>query len=500
LLDSVDRDVVAKDQIRTIIKTFRDRLFTEIFPGRTKIPKTLIFAKDDSHAEDIVEIVREEFDKGNDFCKKITYRTMGDKPEDLIASFRNSYNPRIAVTVDMISTGTDIKPLECLLFMRDIKSRVYFEQMKGRGTRTISSTDFNSVTPDAKNKTHFVIVDAVGVCETDKTESHSLERKRSVPFDKLLGSLAYGNRDEDTITSLAGRFARLDRELSDNDRKEIENVNNGIPFKQLINNLFEAFDPDKKIEKAKEMFNTDTPTDENIMKATDDLIRIACEPFDSPKLRNTIIDIKKRNEQTIDEITADKLISVGYDLNESKKVIDTFKKFIEDNKDELVALRIIYSKPYSKRHLTYEEIKQLAEAIKKPPYQLNSELIWRAYEQLEKSKVKGVSPQRLLTDIISLLRYATGKSEVIEPFSDTVGKRFEEWLSRQEKSGKQFTPIQREWLMMIRNHIATSLSIDMDDFELSPFYEKGGPAKVSQLFGSDLNNVLDQLNEVLVAT
>ena len=133
----LDRDVVAKDQIRTVIKTFKERLFEDIFPGRTEIPKTLVFAKDDSHAEDIVDIIRDEFGKGNDFCKKITYRTTGEKPEDLIASFRNSYNPRIAVTVDMISTGTDIKPLECLLFMRDVKSRLYFEQMKGRGTRTI---------------------------------------------------------------------------------------------------------------------------------------------------------------------------------------------------------------------------------------------------------------------------------------------------------------------------------------------------------------------------
>jgi len=120
--------------------------------------------------------MREEFAKGNDFCKKITYRTTGEKTEDLISSFRNSYNPRIAVTVDMISTGTDIRPLECLLFMRDIHSNVYFEQMKGRGTRTISSTDLKAVTPDAENKTGFIIVDAVGVCESDKTDSRPLER------------------------------------------------------------------------------------------------------------------------------------------------------------------------------------------------------------------------------------------------------------------------------------------------------------------------------------
>ena len=125
--NQLDRDVVAPDQIRTIVKTFRDKLFIEIFPGRTEVPKTLIFAKDDAHAENIVEILREEFAKGNDFDQKITYRTTGAHPKDLIKSFRNSYHPRIAVTVDMIATGTDIKPVEIVVFMRAVKSRSFFE-------------------------------------------------------------------------------------------------------------------------------------------------------------------------------------------------------------------------------------------------------------------------------------------------------------------------------------------------------------------------------------
>ena len=131
--------MVAVDQIRTVIQTFRDKLFTDIFPHRKDVPKTIIFAKDDSHADDIVRAVREQFDKGNDFCQKITYRTTGAKPEDLLTSFRNSYNPRIVVTVDMIATGTDIKPVEIVFFMRHVRSRTFFEQMKGRGVRTISA-------------------------------------------------------------------------------------------------------------------------------------------------------------------------------------------------------------------------------------------------------------------------------------------------------------------------------------------------------------------------
>ncbi|MEE9594236.1 MAG: type I restriction-modification enzyme R subunit C-terminal domain-containing protein [Candidatus Hydrothermarchaeales archaeon] len=498
----LDRAVVAPDQIRTVIRTFKEKLFTEIFPGRKEVPKTLIFAKDDSHAEDIVHIIREEFGKGNEFCKKITYKTMGEKPEDLITSFRNSYNPRIAVSVDMISTGTDIRPLECIIFMRDVKSRVYFEQMKGRGTRIVSPTELNSVTRDASNKTHFVIVDAVGVCENDKTDSRPLERRRGIAFDKLVEGVAMGKRSDDVLTSLAGRLARLDIEIDEEDRKEIEDVAGGKSLREIVNSLLDAVDPDIKLEKAKEIFETEEPTEEQVVQAHEELVNNACAPFDSPRLRTTIIDIKKRNEQIIDTVSKDEVISAGFDAQSVEKaheIVDTFKKFIEENKDELTAIQIIYSKPYGKRHITYEQIKQLADAIKKPPYNLTPEILWRAYEQMEKSKVRGAGPQKLLTNIISLIRFTIGETEVLEPFSETVSRRYDGWIAQQEKAGQTFTDEQMEWLLMIKDHIATSLSIGMDDFESVPFNQKGGGMKVYQLFGQRLNRILEELNEALGA-
>jgi type I restriction enzyme R subunit len=505
--EQLDRDVVAPAQIRTIVRAFRDKLFTEIFPNRTEVPKTLVFAKDDSHAEDIVHIVREEFGKGNEFCKKITYKTTGEKTEDLIASFRNSYFPRIAVTVDMISTGTDIRPLECLIFMRDVKSRVYFEQMKGRGTRVISPTEFNSVTRDATNKTHFVIVDAIGVCENDKTESRPLERKRSVPFDKLVTAVAMGIRDEDTITSLAGRIARLDREIELKDRKEIEDICKTISpqtptLKHIINNLIDSVDPDIQIEKAKAIYKTDNPNEQQMKKAAEELIKVACTPFDNPKLRNILIEKKRQLEQIIDKVSTDVLIDAGFDekaKEKAQKYIQTFKKFIEENKDELTALQIIYSKPYGKRHITYEQISQLAEAIRKPPYLLTTELLWKAYEQLDKSKVKGAGPQKLLTNIVSLIRFTIGEINVLEPFAETVNRRFLEWIAKQKKTGVAFTSEQLNWLDMVKDHIATSMSITMDDFENVPFYEKGGRVKVYQVFGQEVDKILEEMNKELVA-
>jgi len=496
---SLDRDIVSPDQIRTIIKTFKAKLFAEIFPGRHEVPKTLVFAKDDSHAEDIVHIIREEFGKGNDFCKKITYKTTGEKPEELIAAFRNSYNPRIAVTVDMISTGTDVKPLECLLFMRQVRSRSFFEQMKGRGTRTISRTDFNAVTPDGIDKTHFIIVDTVGVCEGDKTDSKPLERKRTVSFDKILTAVALGNRDEDTISTLAGRLARLDREIDLKEKEEVKLIS-GQSLKELINNLLDSIDMDKKLDKAQEMFNREDPSCEEIKKAEEELLDIACSPFDSPALRNKLIDLRRSHEQIIDTVSKDCVISAGFDVKEhSETVIKTFKKFIEDNKDELTALQVIYSKPYGKRHLTYKQIKELAEAIEKPPYNLAPDLLWQAYERLERSKVKGAAPQKLLTDIISLLRFTLGECEMLEPFSDTVNERFNFWISEQKKTGKTFNKEQMEWLLMIKDHISASLSIEMEDFEFAPFHDKGGPVKVYRLFGPDLDRILEELNEVLAA-
>ena len=403
----------------------------------------------------------------------------------------------------MIATGTDIKPLECILFMRDVRSRTYFEQMKGRGTRTIDSTDLQAVTgEDAKHKTHFVIVDAVGVCETDKTDSQPFERKKSVPFEKLVLAIALGNRDEDIITSLAGRLARLDREIEEKEQEENRQASDGKPLRKIINKLLDAVDPDKQQEKAKEIFNTDEPTQEQVEKATEELTSIACEPFDDPKFRDTLIEIKKKTEQIIDTVSQDEIVLAGFDEQAKEKaqsIINSFKQFIEDNKDEITALQLIYSKPFGQRNLTFKQIDELAEAIKKPPLKTRQETLWLAYEQLEKSKVKKARTDKLLTDIISLIRFATSEADVLEPFSDVEDRRFNDWLSQQEQMGREFTPEQMNWLTMIKDHIATSLSIGMDDFEYAPFYEKGGAVRAYQIFGGQLNTILEELNEVLVA-
>ena len=496
--NQLDREVVAEDQIRTVVQTFRDRLFTEIFPGRTDVPKTIIFAKDDSHADDIVRIVRQEFDKGNDFCQKITYKTTGVSPESLLASFRNSYNPRIVVTVDMIATGTDIKPVEVVFFMRNVRSRSFFEQMKGRGVRTISSTEFNSVTPDALNKDRFIIVDAVGVTETELSDSYSLERQPTVTFDKLLDLVGMGNRDPDVLSSLASRLTRLDRQLSPHDRQTIQAAANGLPLQDLVGSLVKATDPDAALEATQETTGLDEPPKAAIAQAQTQMLEEAARPFAAnPELRQLLVDIRRSYEQTIDTVSADSLIEAGFSDDQAGALVQSFKEFIQEHRDEITALQVLYERPYRQR-LSYADIKALADALQTPPRSWTTHQLWQAYRRLDQSTVRG-SGQQVLADIVSLVRYAIGETDDLAPFADRVHERFRGWLAMQETAGRSFTAEQIRWLEAIRDHIAGSVSIELNDFQYAPFNQRGGLARAHALFGEELPRILEELNLELVA-
>jgi type I restriction enzyme R subunit len=495
----LDRAVVAQDQLRTVIRTFRDKLFTEIFPGRTEVPKTLIFAKDDSHAEDIVRVVREEFGKGNDFCTKITYKTTGAKPEDLLASFRNSYNPRIAVTVDMIATGTDVKPIEIVFFMRSVRSRTFFEQMKGRGVRVINPTDLQAVTPDARAKTRFVIVDAVAISHEDLTDSVSLEKKPYVSFEKLLEQVAFGNREADVLSSLASRLARLDRQLGSADRQFLTDIAGGQPLRGLAAALVDALDPDIQLKAARKTTGEAEPSAEAVEEAAAHLLMEAAKPIaTNPDLRKKLVELKQAYEQTIDTTSVDTVLKAGYSeeaTEAARGIVHDFEAYIRDHHDELDALQILFSQPH-RRRLTFEQVRELAEAIKRPPRQWTPEVLWEAYERLDKSKVHG-SGERTLADLVSLVRYAVHEQEELVPYAEQVRERFGNWLAQQESAGRTFTSEQLRWLEMIRDQVATSLGVEMDDFEYVPFNQEGGVAKAVAVLGSELPLTLQELNAAL---
>ncbi len=500
--NELDRSVQTPDQIRKVITTFRDRLHTEIFPGRTEVPKTLIFAKDDNHAEKIVEILREEFGKGNEFAQKITYRTTGTKPEDLISAFRNSYFPRVAVTVDMIATGTDIKPVEIVVFMRSVKSRSFFEQMKGRGVRVCNPADLQAVTPDAKVKDHFVIVDAVGVCERDQTDSRPMDTKKTVPLDKLLQAVSLGNVEDEVLSSVAARLARLDKDLSPADHAQVLEASGGKSLRDLASGIVQALNVDD-----------DTSPFELEAKKVE-----AAKPFANPELRNLILQLRQKADLVVDVVTQDTLLHAGFSeaaSERAKGLVQSFEQFIAQHKDEITALQILYNRP-SRAPLTYRDIKALADALHAPPHLIDESQLWQAYAALDKTKVKGTSQRRLLTDLVSLVRFAMQQDNELVPYPERVRANFDAWLaqtnqarasshshpsshSREGGNPSPFTPEQLHWLEMIRDHIAANLGIEPDDFEYAPFNSEGGLGKVHQLFGAELTQVIEEMNRELVA-
>jgi type I restriction enzyme R subunit len=507
----LDRSVVVPDQIRTVLRTYKDALPTELFPGRSLVPKTLIFAKDDSHAEDIVLICREVFGRGNDFCKKITYQAKHPvtgkpaKSKELIKEFCLSPSLRIAVTVDMIATGTDIKPLEVLIFLRDVRSRVYFEQMKGRGTRVLTNTDLQAVSgEDARSKTKFIIVDAVGVCESDKTESRPLDRQPTVPLPKLLQRIIFpGGRDEDTLTTLAARLARLDRELDQSQRQQIAAASGGHTSATLAGALLRAVDPDAIAERASGRIGTEPHevAPELFESARQQLITAACAPFDKVDLRQTLESLTKETEQALDIFTPDEVLSAGFDAAAKAKaqsLVQAFRDYLDRHRPEIAALQILYSRPHAQR-LTEPMLKELEKKLRDAQATWTEDRLWDAFAVTAPAKVKGRSQAGRFADLVALVRFALEQQPVLEPFADSVETRYEAWLDHKTKAGTVFTADQRTWLGLMRDHIATSLSLDPDDFGYSPFAQRGGLGKAHQLFGEQLPKMLNELNEVLAA-
>jgi len=493
----LDRDIVNPSQIRTVIRSFKENVFTTLFPRRKEVPKTLIFAKTDSHADDIIQIVREEFGEGNEFCKKITYSA--ENPESVLSSFRNDYYPRIAVTVDMIATGTDVKPIECLIFMRDVRSKNYFEQMKGRGTRTLSKDDLQKVTPSATdNKDHFVIVDAVGVTKSKKSDTRTLERKPSVSMRELMMNVALGDKSEDTLTSLANRVIRLNSQMTPSEKKEFaETV--GVGAGQIAEKLLNAFDEDVILHQAQEQFATAEPTEEQIAEAKKALVNEAVKPFLSVETCCYIDNIRRSHEQVIDNVNLDEVLFAGFDSQQEEnadRVISSFRQFIDENRDEVIALRIIYDQKYKDRPMAIDGLKALYEKLKSKG--ITVERLWDCYAIKKPERVKrGTMAQ--LSDLISIIRFEMGYTENLAPFADRVNYNFMQWTLRRNAGAVHFTDEQMEWLRLVKDHIAVSLSIETSDLDLNPFDRKGGLGRFYEVFGDKYEAILMEMNVELVA-
>jgi type I restriction enzyme R subunit len=510
--NDLDKKVVNPSQIRNIIKEYKRALKTEIFPDRFdengdyEVPKTLVFAKTDSHADDIIKIIREEFDEGNDFCKKVTYKIEED-PKSVLNRFRNSYYPRIAVTVDMIATGTDVKPLEVLLFMRDVKSINYFEQMKGRGTRTIDKDKLLQVTRMANSKTHFVIVDAIGATKSKKTDSRPLERKPSVAMKDLLGAVTMGVEDEDLFLSLSNRLIRLEKQITDKEKDKLLEYSGGKNLKQITKDLITAFDPDaiekktqEKIDKIPVEGRTPEQAEKTKKEAQKELIQEASSTFNG-ELNEFLENVRKEHEQIIDHINIDTVTKSEWDsfsVDKAKETIKDFSDYLEKHKDEIKALSIFYNQPYNRRNITFNMIKEVMEKLKLEKPQLAPVYVWNAYAAIE--NVKSKQPKDELTALVSLIRRVCGIDNELKAFDKTIDENFKNWIFKQN-AGKhnRFSQEQMDWLRMIKDHVVSSYHIEIDDLDYTPFDARGGRGKMYQLFGNEMDTIMNELNEVLAA-
>ncbi len=510
--NDLDKKVVNPSQIRHIIKEYKRALKTEIFPNRFdengdyEVPKTLVFAKTDSHADDIIKIIREEFDEGNDFCKKVTYKTEED-PKSVLNRFRNSYYPRIAVTVDMIATGTDVKPLEVLLFMRDVKSINYFEQMKGRGTRTIDKDKLLQITRMANSKTHFVIIDAIGATKSKKTDSRPLERKPSVAMKDLLGAITMGVEDEDLFLSLSNRLIRLEKQITDKEKDKLLEYSGGKNLKQITKELINAFDPDaienraqEKIEKLPSKDRPPEKEEETKKEAQHELIQEAASTFNG-ELNEYLENVRKVHEQIIDHINIDSVTRSEWDsfsVDKAKETIKNFSDYLEKHKDEIKALSIFYNQPYNRRNITFNMIKEVMDKLKLEKPQLAPDYVWKAYAAVE--DVKSRQPKDELTALVSLIRRVCGIDSELKAFDKTIDENFKNWIFKQNAGQhNRFSQEQMDWLRMIKDHVVSSYHIEIDDLDYTPFDAQGGRGKMYQLFGNEMKDIISELNEVLAA-
>lgn len=340
----------------------------------------------------------------------------------------------------------------------------------------------------------------MGVTKSLKTASQPLITKPSVPLKDLLTGVMMGARDDDTVSSLAGRLARLNNELDETDQARIKEAAGGATLTDIVRGLFDAIDGDLIEETAKITAGGTEPTDAQRNQARDKLVGQAANVFTGP-LINLLDGIRREKEQTIDHDNLDKLIEAGWsgDAKENATAMaKDFATYLEENKDQIEALTIFYTQPARRSTVTYAMIKTLLDALKTDRPKLAPLRVWRAYALLD--EYKGSDPVNELTALVALIRRACGLDEKISPYADTVRRNFQSWiLKRHSGAGEKFTEEQMDWLRMIRDHITMSIHLERDDLDMAPFDAKGSLGKMYQLFGDSMDNVISELNEALAA-
>lgn len=468
----LNRSIVNPAQIKLVLETYRDAVYSEMFtdpqrePVMDYLPKTLIFALNDAHATNIVNIAKEVFGRTDDrFVQKITY-SAGDSTE-LIRSFNNDKDFRIAVTVTLVATGTDVKPLEVLLFMRDVESLPLYTQMKGRGVRTISDDKLRNVTPNAFSKDCYFLVDAVGVTEHEKTmptpgddtPMHTLTLKQ------LLERITHGDLSDDNLRLLAGRLSRIHNRAKEDERCEFERrAKAGMA--EIASNIYQAFE------------TCTLPPYHNVNEPNNERKGLVRPLAVNPDAREYLLILNAGFVKILDP-GEDKLIEKGFSQEEATSTTEAFEKYIDSNKDDIEALRIIYNN--TAEPLTYQMLKDLQMKLMMANHKFNIPQLWNNYSILNPKAVQKFSTKDekdALTNIIQLVRYAIHSTPELKSLPYLAAQRFELWCGQTQRS---LTDSQKEIIRQIVNYIVTNGSSSLKDVRE---YDKTVAAQIIHTFGS----------------
>ena len=450
----LNRSIINPAQIKLILSTYRDVVYTELFndpqrePNMDYLPKTLIFALNEAHATNIVQIAKEVFGRTDDrFVQKITYSACDSN--ELIRQFRNDKDFRIAVTCTLVATGTDVKPLEVVMFMRDVESLPLYIQMKGRGVRTIGDEQLRNVTPNAFSKDCFYLVDAVGVTEHEKTIPTATDESttKNITLKELLERISHGYFPDEYLKRLAATLARIYNKADDSQRKEFARLSHD-DMKELSARIYDALEKGT----LPPFVSTEKP---NIERKG--LVSPLANHADARRylliLAAGFVNTLMPGEDT--------LISKGFSIEEAKCTTEAFEEFCRENADEIEALRIIYNN--EGEPITYSMLKELEHKLKMANNHFAPKQIWNSYAILSPSKVKRSTTKEesdALTNIIQLVRFAFRQIERLDSVVTTSKQYFNLWLGQNQR---EITDKQREVISRIVDYIASNGACTVKD-------------------------------------
>lgn len=450
----LNRSVINPAQIKLVLSTYRDVIYTELFndPQREAnfdwLPKTLIFALNETHATNIVQIAKEVFGRTDDrFVQKITY-SAGDSNE-LIRQFRNDKDFRIAVTCTLVATGTDIKPLEVVMFMRDVESLPLYIQMKGRGVRTIGDEQLRNVTPNAFSKDCFFLVDAVGVTEHEKTIPTAADEPttKTITFKELLERISHGYLPDEYLQRLAATLSRIYNKADNSQRNEFTRLAHD-DMKELASRIYDALD------------NNPLPPFININEPNNERKGLVAPLANHANARRYLLILSAGFVNTLMP-GEDTLISKGFSIEEAQDTTEAFEEFCREHTDEIEALRIIYNN--EGEPITYSMLKDLENKLKMANNHFTSKQLWNSYAILNPNSVRRSTTKEesdALTNIIQLVRYAFRQIERLDSVVTTSKQYFNLWLGQNQR---EITDKQREVISRIVDYIASNGACTVKD-------------------------------------